>query len=175
MKATTFQASLDPGPAIAPGDTPFLHSVLPAAGSDLLAALGQASFSWDIAGDTLHWSDNVAAVLRDIPQPSLSRASEYSKLIEPIRAIRNDAVLNSTVADGGAGVPYQIEYGLRASTSSQVLWIDECGRWFAGADGKPSRARGIIRVNNERHARNEQLLKLSQDDPLTGEFNRTRL
>ncbi|MFX9142703.1 GGDEF domain-containing protein, partial [Acinetobacter baumannii] len=34
---------------------------------------------------------------------------------------------------------------------------------------------GIIRINNERHARDEQLLKLSQDDPLTGEFNRTRL
>ena len=35
--------------------------------------------------------------------------------------------------------------------------------------------RGIVRINNERHARDEQLLKLSQDDPLTGTFNRTRL
>lgn len=87
----------------------------------------------------------------------------------------NDAVLNSTAADSGEGVPYQIEYGLRVSTSSPILWIDECGRWFAGADGRPSRAQGIIRINNERHARDEQLLKLSQDDPLTGEFNRARL
>lgn len=92
-----------------------------------------------------------------------------------MRGVRNDAVMNSTASDGGDGVPYQIEYGLRASVSSPVLWIDECGRWFAGADGKPSHAHGIIRVNNERHARDEQLLKLSQDDPLTGEFNRTRL
>ncbi|MDH8313515.1 hypothetical protein QIH03_27880, partial [Klebsiella pneumoniae] len=72
-----------PGPAIAPGDTPLLHSVLRTSDADLLAALGQASFSWNIAGDTLHWSDNVAAVLRDIPQSSLSKASEFSKLIEP--------------------------------------------------------------------------------------------
>jgi diguanylate cyclase (GGDEF)-like protein len=78
-------------------------------------------------------------------------------------------------ADSGSGVPYQIEYGLRASTSAPVLWIDECGRWFAGADGKPLHAQGVIRINNERHARDEQLLKLSQNDPLTGEFNRTRL
>lgn len=88
LKATTFQASLNPGPAIAPGDPPFLHSVLPAPGPDILVTLGKQSFSWDIAGDTLHWSDNVQSVLRDIPQSSLSKASEFSKLIEPMRAIR---------------------------------------------------------------------------------------
>ena len=145
------------------------------AGDNLLASLGQASFVWDIASDTLQWSDNAPAVLRDIPQSALMKAGEFSRLIEPSRSIRNDAVLNATGSDTGEGVPYQIEYGVRASTSVPMLWIDECGRWFAGADGKPAQARGIIRINNERHARDEQLLKLSQDDPLTGAFNRTRL
>jgi diguanylate cyclase (GGDEF)-like protein len=145
------------------------------ADADLLALLGQVSFSWDIAGDILQWSDTAATVLADIPQSALSKASDFSKLIEPQRGIRNDAVLNSTAVDTGDGVPYQIEYGLRAGVSAPVLWIDECGRWFAGPDGRPSHARGIVRINNERHARDEQLLKLSQDDPLTGEFNRTRL
>lgn len=173
MKIKPFQATPAPGSAVAPGDAAI--SRLSAPGTDLFAILGQAGFSWDIAGDTLCWSDNVATVLRDIPQSALSTASEFSRLIEPMRGVRNDAVMNSTASDGGDGVPYQIEYGLRASVSSPVLWIDECGRWFAGADGKPSHAHGIIRVNNERHARDEQLLKLSQDDPLTGEFNRTRL
>lgn len=173
MKIKPFQATPAPGSAVAPGDAAI--SRLSEPGTDLFAILGQAGFSWDIAGDTLCWSDNVAAVLRDIPQSALSAASEFSRLIEPMRGVRNDAVMNSTASDGGDGVPYQIEYGLRASVSSPVLWIDECGRWFAGADGKPSHAHGIIRVNNERHARDEQLLKLSQDDPLTGEFNRTRL
>ncbi|MES2752514.1 MAG: EAL domain-containing protein [Pseudomonadota bacterium] len=143
--------------------------------SGLLAALGHATFAWNIATDVLQWSDNVAAVLPDIPREALSTAAGFSKLIEPQRGIRSDAVLNSMAADSGSGVPYQIEYGLRASTSAPVLWIDECGRWFAGADGKPLHAQGVIRINNERHARDEQLLKLSQNDPLTGEFNRTRL
>lgn len=31
----------------------------------------------------------------------------------------------------------------------------------------------VVSVNNERHARDEQLLKLSRHDPLTGELNRT--
>ena len=56
-----------------------------------------------------------------------------------------------------------------------MLWIEESGTWFAGPDGKPARAQGIVRLNNERHARDEQLLKLSRHDPLTGELNRTHL
>lgn len=141
----------------------------------LLASLGQATFAWDIVGDSLHWSDNIAAVLPDIPPAALAKAGDFAKLIEPTPGLRAAAILNSTAIDTGEGVPYQIEYGVRASVSAPMFWIDECGRWFAGADGRPSHARGIIRVDNQRHARDEQLLKLSQDDPLTGEFNRTRL
>lgn len=175
MTVTPFQTSLHSRSAATLGDGAAVHHVHPMSGTDLLTVLGQASFRWDIAGDTLQWSDNVAAVLRDIPRSSLAKAAEFSKLIEPMPGIRNDAVLNSAAIDNGEGVPYQIEYGLRAGISAPVLWVDECGRWFAGPDGKPSHAHGIVRINNERHARDEQLLKLSQDDPLTGEFNRTRL
>ncbi len=146
-----------------------------AGASDILTVLGHATFVWDIVGDTLQWSDNVASVLFEIPSEALSRASDFSKLIEPSRGIRSDAVLNSTGSDAGHGVPYQIEYGIRASMSAPVLWIEETGCWFAGPDGRPARALGLVRVNNERRARDEQLLKLSQNDPLTGEFNRTRL
>jgi diguanylate cyclase (GGDEF)-like protein len=56
-----------------------------------------------------------------------------------------------------------------------VQWIEETGCWFAGVDGKPLRAQGIVRINNERHAHDEQLVRLSQNDPLTGELNRTHL
>src|SRR4029077_6901254 len=52
---------------------------------------------------------------------------------------------------------------------------EETGCWFAGPDGRPARVQGIVRVNNERHARDEQLVKLSRHDPLTGELNRTHL
>src|SRR6185295_3784521 len=75
----------------------------------------------------------------------------------------------------GDGVAYRIEYGVRASISHPLLWIEESGCWFAGPDGKPARVQGIVRLDNERHAREEQLLKLSRHDPLTGELNRTHL
>jgi diguanylate cyclase (GGDEF)-like protein len=142
--------------------------------STILASLGQAAFVWDIATDTIAWSE-ARAVFPDIPAGSLATGAEFSKLIEPVRTIRSDALGHTPPARGGDGAPYRIEYGVRTSTSEPVLWIEETGCWFAGADGRPARVQGIVRVNNERHARDEQLLKLSRRDPLTDELNRTHL
>jgi diguanylate cyclase (GGDEF)-like protein len=144
------------------------------AASMVLASLGQAAFVWDLASDAIVWSDHVGSVFRDIPVAALANGAEFSKLIEPARSTRSDALSNSSAADG-RGESYRIEYGVRSSTSAAVLWIEECGSWFAGADGKPVRVEGIVRVNNERHARDQQLVKLAQHDPLTGELNRTHL
>src|SRR5258708_5891174 len=143
--------------------------------SSILASLGQAAFVWDLATDAIAWSDKAAAVFPDIPPQALASGTEFAKLIEPTRGVRSDALGQMAPAHGGEAVAYRIEYGVRASTSAPVIWIEETGCWFAGADGRPARAQGIVRVDNERHARDEQLLKLSRHDPLTGELNRTHL
>ena len=151
-----------------------MTSALPKA-STILASLGQAAFVWDLATDAMVWSDHASAVFSDIPAASLASGAEFSKLLEPERSVRTDALGHSHPAQHGDGAPYRVEYGVRTSTSEPVLWIEETGCWFAGADGRPARVQGIVRVNNERHARDEQLLKLSRNDPLTGELNRTHL
>jgi diguanylate cyclase (GGDEF)-like protein len=143
--------------------------------STILASLGQAAFVWDIATDAIIWSDHANAVFSDIPAASLRSGAEFAKLIEPERSIRTDALKQSQPSQRGEGAPYRIEYGVRTSISAPVLWIEETGCWFAGPGGKPVRAQGIVRINNERRARDEQLLKLSRHDPLTGELNRTHL
>jgi len=143
--------------------------------STILASLGQAAFVWDIATDAIAWSDHAASAFPDIPAAALASGAALAKLIEPVRSIRSDALGVSAPARDGDGVAYRIEYGVRTSTSAPVLWIEESGCWFAGADGKPARVQGIVRLNNERHARDEQLAKLSRHDPLTGELNRTHL
>jgi diguanylate cyclase (GGDEF)-like protein len=150
-----------------------MPSIPPAA--DILASLGQVTFVWDIASDALVWSDNVAAVFRDLPPEALASGAAFSRLIEPSRAIRSDALGQPAPLRGGEGMPYRIEYGVRASTSARLIWIEEAGCWFSGPDGRPVRAQGVIRIDNERHARDEQLVKLSRHDPLTGELNRTHL
>ncbi|MGH6742847.1 MAG: EAL domain-containing protein [Bradyrhizobium sp.] len=143
--------------------------------STILASLGQAAFVWDITSDAISWSDHFGAVFADIPPAALASGAEFAKLIEPQTAIRTDALGLSPAVHGAGGTPYRIEYGVRTSTTAPVTWIEETGCWFAGPDGKPARAQGIVRINNERHARDEQLIKLSSHDPLTGELNRTHL
>src|SRR5438094_6109208 len=143
--------------------------------SSILASLGQAAFLWDLTADTIAWSDNAGAVFTDIPAEALASGAGFARLIEPVQSIRAEALAQSAPARSGEGVAYRIEYGVRAAASAPVIWIEETGCWFAGADGKPARAQGIVRINNERHARDEQLLKLARHDPLTGELNRTHL
>src|SRR4030081_798481 len=151
-----------------------LTSAAPQA-SAILASLGQAAFVWDVASDAIAWSDHASSVFPGIPAASLASGAKFAKLIEPERSIRMDALGHAPPAHGGDGAPYRIEYGVRTSVSAPVLWIEEPGCCFAGTDGRPARAQGIVRINNERHARDEQLLKLSRHDPLTGELNRTHL
>ncbi|MBV9456799.1 MAG: bifunctional diguanylate cyclase/phosphodiesterase [Bradyrhizobium sp.] len=143
--------------------------------STILACLGQAAFVWDIESDTIAWSDHLGAVFADVPPEALSSGADFAKLIEPKGSIRTEALAHSPPVHGTGGTPYRIEYGVRASTASPITWIEETGCWFAGPDGKPARVQGIVRINNERHARDEELMKLSRHDPLTGELNRTHL
>jgi diguanylate cyclase (GGDEF)-like protein len=143
--------------------------------SAILSALGQAAFVWNLGTDALTWTERAAALFQDIPPETLATGASFAALLEPSRQIRSEALLNGAAAVGTACVPYRIEYGIRASTAAPVCWIEETGVWFAGTDGRPARVEGIVRVNNERHVRDEQLLKLSQHDPLTGELNRSHL
>lgn len=165
------------GRAVAPRDVarPVVSAVSQPTTASILAALGHATFSWDIASDAMLWLDGAAAVFGSIPTEALATGAAFSQLIEPTRSVRSDALTAPSLIDPSGGVPYRIEYGIRADTSAATVWIEECGHWFAGADGKPARVDGVVRIDNERHARDEQLLKLSQHDALTGEFNRGHL
>ncbi|MCG6205763.1 bifunctional diguanylate cyclase/phosphodiesterase [Rhodopseudomonas sp. HC1] len=141
----------------------------------ILSALGQAAFVWDLTTDAMIWTERAPDLFPDIPADTLATGGAFAMLIEPSRGIRSDALLSTAAAAGAHCVPYRIEYGVRATTSAPITWIEESGCWYAGPDGRPARVDGLVRINNERHARDEQLLKLSQHDALTGELNRTHL
>jgi diguanylate cyclase (GGDEF)-like protein len=143
--------------------------------SDILACLGQAVFLWDIASDAIVWGEQVSSVFPGIPPERLSTGAEFARLIEPSQSLRTATLAQSPAVHGADGTPYRVEYGVRMSASDPVVWIEETGRWFAGPDGRPVRAIGSVRINNERHARDEELARLARLDPLTGELNRTHL
>ena len=141
----------------------------------ILASLGQAVFTWDLASDSLLWSDHVALIFGELDPATRATGAGFSKIIEPMQSIRTDVLGRPSVPGEDGGVHYRIEYGVRISASADPLWIEETGCWFPGADGRPARVQGIVRVNSERRAYDEQLLRLSRHDPLTGELNRTHL
>jgi diguanylate cyclase (GGDEF)-like protein len=151
-----------------------LNPTLPEA-SDILASLGQAVFIWDIASDAIIWGEQIKAVFPGIPAERLVTGTEFGRLIEPSPSLRTAALSQTSAIHGADGTPYRIEYGVRMNASDALIWVEETGRWFAGVDGRPLRAQGIIRVNNERHVRDEELSRLARLDPLTGELNRTHL
>jgi len=141
---------------------------------EILASVGQAFFVWDIASDAIVWGGPISAVT-GIPAEKLATGAQFASLIEPSQSIRIAALAQSSPGHGAEGTPYRVEYAVRMSTSEPLVWIEETGRWFAGPDGRPVRAQGVVRVNNECHARGEQLAKLACLDPLTGELNRAAL
>ncbi len=143
----------------------------------ILASIGLVPYDWRIDTDTLTWGANAAEVLQVPDAAKLATGRGYAGLLDPKNAsTRYDAVTQATGRDGGAGIPYQTEYCLLAGPNGATrLWVEDNGRWFAGADGRPARAHGVVRVINERHDHVQKLSYLSRFDNLTGEMNRNAL
>ena len=140
----------------------------------ILTSIGEAPYEWNLQTDTLLWSDNAAEVLLSIDD-DISTGRAYAQLMAPGNAsTRFDAVMQSGRLDDGTGVAYQVQYALRSHAGDE-FWVEDAGRWFAGLDGRPSHAHGVVRVVTERHEREQRLVFLSKFDKLTGEVNRWHL
>jgi diguanylate cyclase (GGDEF)-like protein len=139
----------------------------------IFRSIGEVPYDWRLDTDELQWGANAGRVL-GIAEPDLIGSGRaFAQLVDPKSGpTRFDAVVRSTSLDDGAGVPYQVEYALRRAGAEGLLWVEDTGRWFAGPDGKPLRAHGVLRVVNARHEQQERLAYLSRFDDLTGELNR---
>jgi len=139
---------------------------------EILASVGEAPYAWRIDTDALTWGANVAAVLGVADVAALASGRAYAQLVDAQSGpSRFAAVMQSAGKDHGAGVPYQVQYALRPAEGKDLLWIEDSGRWFAGPDGTPARAHGVVRVINERHEHERRLSYLAHFDPLTGAMN----
>ena len=145
--------------------------------AQILASVGEAAYEWRIDTDALAWNANAKDVLLVPAIAAISSGRGYAQLLEADNAqARFDAVMQSDKRDEGQGVAYQIQYGIRPDPGSGTkLWVEDTGRWFAGPDGRPVRAHGIVRVINERYEHEQRLSYLARCDGLTGELNRHHL
>lgn len=148
----------------------------------ILTSIAQVVYDWRLDNDSMCWGSNAAEVL-GIREISLIRSGQgFSRYIDQESSgSRIDAILASNIADTGSGVPYQLTYlflpnGRPAHDQTGAkLWIEDTGRWFAGVDGRPVRAHGVLRVINDRRDAEQRLNYLASFDELTGQLNRVRL
>ncbi len=142
---------------------------------DILRLVGEATYEWRLNDDRLSWSPHAAAVFGVTDLAPLETGSGFARHVDAGGGVsRLDAVTKSSQRDGGEGVPYEAQYAFRRADGT-TTWIEDTGRWFAGADGKPARACGVVRSIDARHEREQELQWLAKFDPLTGELNRTSI
>ena len=147
-----------------------LHHILNA--TDFLA------YEWSIADDVLRWSGDACRFFNLEAGSCPGSGREYAAFVQKDSGTtRFEEVMNSTRIDEGEGVAYQVEYAVmpRGAHNRDMLWIEDTGRWYAGADGQPARAVGLVRSINQRHEKLQELTYLSRYDQLTGFLNRERL
>lgn len=139
----------------------------------ILAAVGSVVYEWSLGSDALAWGPNLTEVLGVTPA-DVAHGRAFARLmtIDSPRG-RYETIVNSGEVDRGEGVAYEVEYAL-AVGPGRVLWVEDAGRWEAGADGRPRVARGVVRVVNERHEHVRKLTEASEIDVLTGQISRTR-
>lgn len=140
-------------------------------------AVGETAYHWVIESDEIFWSANAPEILH-CPAGRLTTGRAYAALLDVDNfTTRYDAVMRTVYKDEGEGIPYQIEYLFRpdGKNGKTAYWLEDTGRWYAGADGRPAEAFGIVRRIDDRHSRDQQLNFLGNCDPLTGMMNRGRM
>lgn len=144
----------------------------------ILTSVGEVIYCWTLKDDKIRWSENLRDVLKEADLDALSTGCGFARFIDPTMGdTRYDAVAESAAIDKGTGVPYQMQYAFcpKGRADMSRVWIEDCGRWFAGPDGRPAHAQGVIRIINERYEREKRLTYLSYYDELTGQVNRPHL
>lgn len=145
--------------------------------AEILQSVGEAAYEWRLDSDALSWSDNAAAVLGLADLGDLTTGVAFARRVDPQGGqSRADVIHGTSQHDVGRGVPYQVQYAFRhGDGDAAVTWVEDTGRWFAGPDGKPLRAHGVVRAIDERHARELELIQRAKFDPMTGQLNRASL
>jgi diguanylate cyclase (GGDEF)-like protein len=143
----------------------------------ILSAVGETAYDWDLATDRLAWEGNAHEVL-GCASAEIATGAAFAHRIAPEHVQRRRDVLAAAEPSGdAAGAPYRLHYRFQPGSvrSSGAIWVEEHGRWWPGANGRPARARGVLRVLADGYVEAQRELYRSDRDELTGQLNRTSL
>ena len=170
--------AVDKGPGAPPAIVQPASPQAPAGVEEILTTVGEAAYEWTVADDRILWSGNAPEIFGIASLDLISTERGYGGLTDPANlTTRRNVVLNGNGADEGKGVTYEVQYVLipDGPGTERRLIVEDTGRWYADDTGRPARARGVVRVINDRHEREQRLAFLSRYDELTGYFNRQHL
>ena len=139
----------------------------------------ESAYVWDLRSDQIAWEGNAVEMLGVQDALAIMTGASFQSLIAAEHASRRlEMVSTSAKSEPQArGVPYRLQYAIcpQGTRTDQLLRLEDQGRIWFGSDGKPERARGIVRVINEHYLEEQRLLFRSDSDELTGQLNRIRL
>ncbi|ARN80157.1 putative bifunctional diguanylate cyclase/phosphodiesterase [Methylocystis bryophila] len=145
----------------------------------VLNSIGELVYVWDLVTDRISWTGDLPRTLGSLGEVDLSSGIAFGDRVSPESVVsRYEAIVKSDHRDEGDGVPYQLVYGLlqpRELGISGSVWVEDTGRWYGGADGRPARAQGVLRVVTERHNAERLRARHAHIDSLTGLLNRSHL
>ena len=126
----------------------------------VLTSIGEVVYSWDLHSDTLAWGPNVGELLAAAPEDCMKRGIAFARLVEPGSGrSRYEAIVESGESDLGEGVSFRTRYIIQLD--DKRMWVEDTGRWFCGHDGKPARARGVLRL--ERSLRKDEFSQINRE------------
>ncbi|MGD1038569.1 MAG: bifunctional diguanylate cyclase/phosphodiesterase [Roseiarcus sp.] len=112
----------------------------------ILGSLNAVVYDWDIASDRLSWGANVGETLAAFSAACLKTGAAFAELVTAdSESSRFQAINNASARDEGEGAPYRIVYRLARPDGARCA-VEDFGRWFADAHGRPARAHGVLRV-----------------------------
>lgn len=142
--------------------------------SHIIGAVGDVAYHWNIASDQMVWGEGAATLLGLSDEKKLVTQRAFAARIAAFNGMTRQEAFFSTTNSDKTGIAYQLEYQIRDDFGG-MRWVEDRGRWYGDADGRPVFAIGVLRSIDARFHREQQLIRLSTYDELTGLLNRVRL
>ncbi|MFD0914992.1 putative bifunctional diguanylate cyclase/phosphodiesterase [Pseudahrensia aquimaris] len=149
-----------------------------ATAASVLGHIGGVIYRWDMLTDNISWSSGAAKTLGLADEKLPVKGRAFNRILLPTSEnSRPNVIHSSEKSDEGQGVAYSLQYAISAENASaqKDVWIEDSGRWFAGPNGEPASAEGVMRVITDRRNLQDDLDYMARFDPLTGLHNRSHL
>jgi len=135
-----------------------------------LAASGDLVYDWTPGDGAILWADDPSKALGIGSEADFSSTQRFHALIDSEAADARSRIAQEAPIDGK---PFRLEYPLL--TSSDPLWVEDCGVCVPGRDGGVGRIVGVLRNITERKLREAHHSWAARYDEMTGHLNRIRL